>query len=235
MLGLGPIGLCAIQVARAYGALFTAGTDIYAAPLQMARSVGASLALDAKEREPAKAILEATGGMGVDVLVDTIGSPSSLRDGLAALARSGTLVNLAVHGGEYSFDGLSLGSERSIRTSSNSLFSDYGKAIRLAASGAVNLSVMITHRFPLDEVPRAFDLLMEKERHAAVKAVIIPGSAAPGSRPRRRPRPLTPGARRGKSKRRISAHHREEVPSPWLPLPFPTRRAASSISWPWGP
>jgi len=175
VFGLGPIGLCAIQVARAYGALFTAGTDVYAAPLAMARSVGANLALDAREGEPAKAILGATDGMGVDVLVDTIGSPSSLRDGLTALAKSGTLVNLAVHGGEYSFDGLSLGSERSIRTSSNSLFSDYGKAIRLVASGAVNLTVMVTHRFPLDDVPRAFGLLLEKERHAAVKALIAPG------------------------------------------------------------
>ncbi len=174
VFGLGPIGLCAIQVARAYGALLTVGTDIYAAPLEMAREVGASLALDARDQDPVRAIREASGGSGADVLIDTVGSPRSLRDGLSALARSGTLVNLAVHGGEYSFDGLALGSERSIRTSSNSLFSDYGKAIRLAASGAVNLSVMITHRYPLNEVPNAFALLLEKERHGAVKAIIQP-------------------------------------------------------------
>ena len=180
VFGLGPIGLCAIQVARAYGARLTVGTDVYPTPLEMARAAGASLALDARTQDPVRGIREASGGLGADVLIDTIGSPRSLRDGLSCLARSGTLVNLAVHGGEYSFDGLALGSERSIRTSSNSLFSDYGKAISLAASGAVDLGAMITHRFPLGEVPQAFALLLEKERHAAVKAIIEPQSAGAG-------------------------------------------------------
>jgi threonine dehydrogenase-like Zn-dependent dehydrogenase len=113
-------------------------------------------------------------GSGADVILDTIGTPQSLREGLGALAKSGTLVNLAVHAGNYTFDGLLLGSERAIRTSSNSRFSDYGRAMALSASGRVRTAAMITHRFSLDEVPRAFALLLEKERNGAVKGVVTP-------------------------------------------------------------
>jgi threonine dehydrogenase-like Zn-dependent dehydrogenase len=174
VLGAGPVGLSAAMVARASGARFTAVTDVYEAPLAIARCAGVTLALDARNADPVAALLGANGGAGVDTVVDTVGTRDSLRQGLALLAPGGTFVNLAVHPGETAFDTLALGSERVLRTSSNSLFRDYQVALDLTASGQVKTAAMVTHRFPLDRVNEAFDVLFDKERTGAVKAVILP-------------------------------------------------------------
>jgi len=174
VLGAGPVGLSAAMVARASGARFTAVTDVYEAPLAVARQAGITLALDARKADPVAAVPAANGGAGVDAVVDTVGTRESLRQGLALLAPGGTLVNLAVHPGETGFDALALGSERVLRTSSNSLFSDYQAALDLTASGRVKTAAMVTHRFPLDRVTEAFDVLFDKERTGAVKAIILP-------------------------------------------------------------
>lgn len=174
VLGAGPVGLSAAMVARASGARFTAVTDVYEAPLAIARSAGITLALDARRCDPVASVREANGGTGADVVVDTVGSRESLQQGLALLEPGGTLVNLAVHPGETSFEGLALGSERTLRTSSNSLFRDYQTALDLTASGQVRTAPMVTHRFPLDRVNEAFDALFDKERTGAVKAIILP-------------------------------------------------------------
>jgi len=174
VLGAGPVGLSAAMVAWASGARFTAVTDVYEAPLTIARRAGITLALDARAADPLRAVREANGGSGADVVVDTVGTRDSLRQGLALLEPGGTLVNLAVHPGETSFDGLAIGSERVLRTSSNSLFRDYQAALDLTASAQVKTAGMVTHRFPLERVNEAFDVLFDKEHTGAVKAIILP-------------------------------------------------------------
>src|SRR6188472_1861305 len=69
VLGLGPVGLCAVQAALAGGAVEVFAIDTVAARLEMAASFGAT-PLHLTEQEPKKAIRAATGGLGVDVAVD---------------------------------------------------------------------------------------------------------------------------------------------------------------------
>ncbi len=119
-------------------------------PLAVARQAGITVALDARKTDPVAALPAANGGAGLDAVVDTVGTGESLRQGHAP------------------------GSERVLRTSSNSLFRDYQTALDLTASGRVKTAAMVTHRFPLDRVNEAFDVLFDKERTGAVKAIILP-------------------------------------------------------------
>jgi L-iditol 2-dehydrogenase len=174
VFGLGPVGLSCLQIARIRGARVMVGTDVYPRPLEIARELGATLALNTREADAVTAIHEATEGMGADVVVDTVGSPQSFAQELSVLARGGTLVTLAVHPGEYRFDGLAIGAERSIKTTSNCLFKDYQRSLDLVTSGLARMKPMITHRCSLEEVPDAFDLLARKEGSGAVKIIVVP-------------------------------------------------------------
>ena len=94
--GAGGIGTFAIQYARALGArvLTTAGS---AAKLDLCRNLGADVAIDYHDDWPA-AVAEATGGRGVDVILDVMGA-KYLEPNVAALAVDGRLVVIGLQGG----------------------------------------------------------------------------------------------------------------------------------------
>jgi len=177
VMGSGPIGSAIAQSARALGAGKIIVTDIYDKALDIARETGIDIALNAqglKARDIATMVLDATGGEGVAAAFDTVGTPETLQTGLTALAETGILVNLAVHSGKLDLETLQLSSERTITTSCNFYPSEYGETLRLLQAGYYNVKPWITHRFPLDEVPRAFDVLFHKSEYGAYKAVIKP-------------------------------------------------------------
>src|SRR4051794_27458188 len=86
VLGLGPVGLCAVQVAKAAGAAAVIAIDQVPDRLEMARAFGAT-PIHLTEEDPRAAVKQATAGRGVDVCVDAVGHPDALE--LAAkLARA---------------------------------------------------------------------------------------------------------------------------------------------------
>ncbi len=98
------IGTAAIQMAREAGArvIVTAGSDEKCA---RCRELGADVAVNYREADFAEAITEATGGAGVDVILDSIGAPYLERN-LASLAVGGRLVLIGLMGGAKAEIGL---------------------------------------------------------------------------------------------------------------------------------
>ena len=98
------IGTAAIQMAREAGArvIVTAGSDEKCA---RCRELGADVAVNYREADFAEAITEATGGAGVDVILDSIGAPY-LEGNLASLAVGGRLVLIGLMGGAKAEIGL---------------------------------------------------------------------------------------------------------------------------------
>src|SRR5579875_3104145 len=97
VLGLGPVGLCAVQVARAAGASRIFAVDSVAARLQMAERFGAQ-PLDLSEGEGVKErVREATGARGVDVVIEAVGSASALELALYLARPGGRLAVIGVH------------------------------------------------------------------------------------------------------------------------------------------
>ena len=74
VLGLGPVGLCAVQAARAAGAAHVIAVDTVPERLAMAESFGAQ-AVHLEEGDPRAAARAATEGRGVDVCIDAVGHP----------------------------------------------------------------------------------------------------------------------------------------------------------------
>ncbi|MFH1750442.1 MAG: alcohol dehydrogenase catalytic domain-containing protein, partial [Candidatus Micrarchaeota archaeon] len=103
IFGCGPIGLCAIMLAKAAGA-----TEIYAVDandyrLKMAKSLGASLTINARTEDPAKIIRKETE-RGVDVFLEISGHEAALKAGFESLRGGGDAAILGVFPKEVTID-----------------------------------------------------------------------------------------------------------------------------------
>ena len=172
--GCGPIGLCAVGIARAAGAALVVATDTEAYRLELARTMGADLALDAADSATNGRIVEATGGDGVEVVLEMSGAPAALDQALRAVTRGGRISLLGIFGEPPQVDLSELVIQKGVR-----LHGIYGRRIydtwertqALLRSGALDVSPIITHRLDLADWEQGFDLIAS--RHAG-KVVLIP-------------------------------------------------------------
>jgi threonine dehydrogenase-like Zn-dependent dehydrogenase len=95
VFGLGAIGLMAVQLAKLAGASFVAAVDPLAARRDVATSTGADLVLDPTEVDAGLEIRRETGGVGVDVAIESSGSAHGLHGAIRGLAFGGTVALVA--------------------------------------------------------------------------------------------------------------------------------------------
>jgi len=172
--GCGPIGLCSVGIARAAGASLVVATDTEPYRLQLAREMGADLALDARDPETVGRVIEATGGDGVDVVLEMSGAGTALNQALQFITRGGRISLLGIFPEPVAIDLSDLVIQRGIR-----LFGIYGRRIydswertqALLRSGRFDPTPILTHRFDLADWERGFELIAS--RHAG-KVVLIP-------------------------------------------------------------
>ena len=174
IIGSSAIGLLLLQVAKAYGADFVFSSDILEKPLDVASSLGADMTINARRENLASVVERETGGRGVDVVFDTVGSRETFKTGLKILKRAGRMVLLAVTDTEVSINLRDLSGERIITSSANNLYPEYDIGIRLMATGKVRAKPFITHIFNLNDIVEAFDIALHKEDYGAIKVVITP-------------------------------------------------------------
>ena len=173
--GCGPIGLCAVGIAKAAGASLVIATDQEAYRLELARTMGADLTLDASDAGMAERISQATGGDGVEVVLEMSGAAGALDQALGAVTRGGSIRLLGIFNRPVPIDL----SDRVIMKGLR-LHGIYGRRIydtwertqQLLRSGALDVSPIITHRLDLADWQTAFDLIAS--RHAG-KVVMLPG------------------------------------------------------------
>jgi threonine 3-dehydrogenase len=172
--GCGPIGLCAVGIARAAGASLVIATDTEPYRLELAGAMGATLVLDATDPETPDRIDEATGGDGVDVVLEMSGSAAALAQGLRAVTRGGSISLLGIFGEPVEVDLSDLVIMKGVRLHGifgRRIYDTWERTQSLLRSGSLDVTPILTHRLTLDQWPEAFDLLAS--RHAG-KVVMIP-------------------------------------------------------------
>jgi L-iditol 2-dehydrogenase len=172
VIGLGPIGLLAAQVARSRGASLVTGCDTSEVPVKLAQEIG----LEDTVRGDSSVLLQhlSSGTRRLDVVIDTVGSAGSIRDSLSLLDKSGTLVLLAVHEKEIPIAPIWFSGERRIMSSANNKYEDFPRAIALLGSGSIEVKPLITHHFSLREAAQAFQVMLHKDREQAYKVILHP-------------------------------------------------------------
>jgi threonine dehydrogenase-like Zn-dependent dehydrogenase len=171
----GPIGLCATAGARLMGATCIIGVDTVPERLKMSRSLGVDHVVDFKAGDPAKAILELTGGRGVDVAIEALGTQGTFESALRSLRPGGTLSSLGVYSSDLRIplDAFSagLGDNRIVTSLCPGGKERMRRLMSVIASGRVDLKAMVTHRFTLDRIEEAYDLFAH-QRDGVLKVAV---------------------------------------------------------------
>ncbi len=173
VIGCGPIGLLALQVARARGARVVA-TDIASGPLALAAELGAEITVPAEHGSIAEAVVSATDGIGAAAVLNSVGTPRSITDSMQLLRRGGRQVLLALETGDVTLPLSTLAGERVLTVSANNTYPEFPEAMRLVTAGAVQCRPLITHHFPLHRAVEAFGVAERRSETGAIKVVLHP-------------------------------------------------------------
>ncbi|HBW35766.1 zinc-binding dehydrogenase [Desulfosporosinus sp. BICA1-9] len=173
IFGAGPVGLCAVAVARLFGASQVIALDREDYRLDMATRLGADKVVNVSRVDPVAAIKDFTDGWGVDLVVEAVGSPVSLANCFDTVAIGGTVSIIGVISKpvEVPFHKLLL-KNITIQTGLGN-FIHTKRLISLIQAGKLDLTPLITHRFPLTEASKGYELF-EKRLDGAIKVVLNP-------------------------------------------------------------
>lgn len=174
----GPVGLMATAGARLLGAGLIFAVESVPKRQELARHFGADVVLDFKKQDAVQAILDMTGGQGVDSAIEALGSQATLEACVKATRPGGTISNVGYHGhGDYLEIprlawGVGMG-DKTIRTGLCPGGRErMERLLRLIENGRVDPTPLTTHRFRFGELEKAFHM-METKEDGMIKPLIL--------------------------------------------------------------
>jgi 2-desacetyl-2-hydroxyethyl bacteriochlorophyllide A dehydrogenase len=171
VLGLGPVGLCAVQAARLAGARVIA-IDSVEQRLMMARSFGAT-PLNMAEQDVRAEVRALTDGRGgVDVTIDAVGHTEALDMAIRLTRDCGTVQCIGVYAerGEIHL-GLAWLKSLTVRGGQANVIAHLDPVLSMLAEGLLDPSPLVTHHMSLDDAPDAYEVF---DRREALKIVLTP-------------------------------------------------------------
>jgi len=162
VFGAGGVGLNAVQGAAIAGAERIVAVDTQPAKLEHARVFGATDVVNAAAVDAAAAVRELTGGRGADYVFEAVGRKETIEQSLAATRRGGTCVVIGVGSTRESVAlnvfGIPFYEKRLVGSwyGSADVHVDVPKLYRLYRAGKLKLDQLVTRRYALDELNRAF-------------------------------------------------------------------------------
>lgn len=175
ILGPGPIGLCAMQEAKALGS----GRVIMIGrgkKLEIAKQLGADICIDFEKEDPVKKVMEITDGIGADEVMECSGANGSPAQACCLVKKTGAIALIANYRDDLDQVPLPLNTIvfneiRIYGSKANPGVSE--KVLNFFSKGAVNGEAMITHKFPLEEYAAAVDIFAGRKDNS-MKVVILP-------------------------------------------------------------
>jgi threonine dehydrogenase-like Zn-dependent dehydrogenase len=173
----GPIGLCATAGAKLSGATTVIGVDRLANRLEIARRMGADHVIDSSRVDAIEEIMRLTDGRGVDVAIEALGTQATFEACLRVLRPGGTLSSLGVYSTDLVIPlgafAAGLGDHQIVTTLCPGGKERMRRLMSVIQAGRVDLSPMVTHRFKLDDIEKAYDLFGH-QRDGVLKVAITP-------------------------------------------------------------
>lgn len=173
----GPIGLCATVGAKLMGATSIIGVEAIAERAAVARRLGADHVVDFRTEDPVEAILKRTGGRGVDVAIEALGTQATFEAALRVLRPGGTLSSLGVYSQDLTIPlgalSAGLGDHKIVTTLCPGGKERMRRLMDVIAARRADLTPLVTHRFSLDQIEEAYDLFSHR-RDGVLKVAITP-------------------------------------------------------------
>ena len=171
VFGCGGVGINAVQLAALCGG-YVIAVDINDRKLEWARQFGAAAVINASKVEKVSKEIKKLMGGGVDTAIEVIGSPRTFEDAFESVRVGGRVVVVGytaetsqIVAGKIMFKALDVIGSLGCRPV------DYIPLIRMVEQGRIDLTKLVTHRFPLGEIHKAFEAMHEG---VSLRSIVVP-------------------------------------------------------------
>ena len=173
----GPIGLCATAGARLLGATTIIAVDGNDHRLGIAKKMGADVTLNFRNVDVVDEVMKLTGGKGADSSIEALGTQATFAQAMKVLRPGGTLSSLGVYSEDLTIPLAQFAAGLGDHTIRTALCPGGKERMRrlmnVVASGRLDLGVLVTHHYKLDDIVAAYDLFSHP-RDGVLKVAIKP-------------------------------------------------------------
>jgi len=165
IIGPGPIGLLAAQVARASGSnrILISGIEVDKERLELARQLGFR-AISSAQTDSVNETLNSTNGSGADIAIVAAGSSQALVNACDMVRKGGRVLSIGIFSKPVELNITNLVRRQiSLFGTFASSWKNYEEAMDLVEYGKVNLKSLVTHHFPINDAASAFEVAKSKE------------------------------------------------------------------------
>lgn len=172
IVGAGPIGLAALLTSQLYSPAEVIMIDLDANRLERAKSLGATAVVSSADGKAGEAVLKMTGNRGVDTAIEAVGIAATFELCQEIIAPGGTIANIGVHGKKADLHLEKLW-DRNI-TITTRLVDTVSTPMLLSSvrSAKIDPKVLITHRFMMDDILKAYETFGNAAKTNALKVLI---------------------------------------------------------------
>lgn len=168
VVGAGPIGLCAVQLARVAGAARVLVVEPLAHRRDAATRLGADVVLDSGP-DVAGLLAEATGGRGSDVVIEVAGTDDGVAIAVEAARPGRRVILVGIPGEDHTTFPASVARRKGLSLLLCRRMKEmYPRTIDLVARGVVDVSSLVSHTFGLDQAGEAFGVAVARTGHKVV-------------------------------------------------------------------
>jgi len=164
IMGAGPIGICAMQVAIGRGAKVMM-TDLVKERLSKAREMGASETVCITEEDLAHRIAEFTDGEGIPVVIDTVCTPVSLEQSVHMVCPAGRVIVIGLKNEPSQITMAEITKKEVTMIGSRLSCNCFDQVIEAFEQGGLQPQLLKTAEFNYKEIQKAFDLIQEQPQN----------------------------------------------------------------------
>jgi alcohol dehydrogenase len=171
VLGLGPVGLCAVQAAKAAGAAKVVAIDTVADRLALAESFGAQ-PMHLTDDNPRVAVRQATERRGVDAAIDAVGHPDALELACRVTRKAGIVSAIGVYAERVEVHmGIVWIKALTLKTGHANVIGHVDRVLAMLDAGVLDPGPLVTHHMLLEDAAEAYAVY---DRREALKIVMKP-------------------------------------------------------------
>jgi len=170
--GMGPIGLGMLQTAKLKGPGCLIALDLKPHRLELAKKLGADVAINVAEGDAIQRVLDLTEGYGCDVYIEATGAGPAVAQGLQMVRKLGTFVEFSVHAGPVAIDWSIIGDVKELNIHGAHLSAyTYPLAIEYLRTGVIDGASLVSHQLPLAQFDEAIEIAHRGDE--SIKVVLV--------------------------------------------------------------
>ncbi len=174
IMGMGPIGLLTAAAAKMAGAAAIIAVDLEQSRLEASKSMGATHIINLREERLEQRVNEYTNGIGVDLAIETAGSPKAVQGTVASVRRGGRVVIVGMSPEEEVPVNISHVIDKEIDIRGVFRYHHtYPAAIEMLSTGGIDIEKIITDEYGLDETSEAFEKAIHDKTNT-LKLIVYP-------------------------------------------------------------